>query len=114
MLQPGQEAQVNTGSEQSSNHSTIQRIHVQPADIERTLAWKEGLFDYKSSSIAQVLRDVARWYDIEVKYEGKKPDDTFTGGVHRTATLSELLTILQMSRVRFRLEGKTLTVLSNH
>ncbi len=107
VLKPGQEASVF-----SSQSLQSPQIQVQTADIEQAIAWKEGLFNFKSSDITQVLRDAARWYDIEIVYEGKRPDDTFTGGIHRTATLSELLTILQMSRVKFRLEGRKLTVLS--
>ena len=80
-------------------------------DVEQTVAWKNGLFDYKSSNITQVLRDAARWYDIDIAYEAEKPGDTFTGGISRSASLTELLTILQMSRVRFKLEGRKLTVL---
>ena len=81
-------------------------------NIDQVMAWKEGLFDYKRSDITEVLRDAARWYDIDVVYEGKRPNDTFTGGIDRTATLSELLTILQMTGLRFKLEGRKLTVLS--
>jgi hypothetical protein len=86
-------------------------MRTQIVDVEQTVAWKNGLFDYTSSNITQVLRDAARWYDIEIAYEGNKPNDTFTGGIPRSASLTELLTILQMSRVRFKLEGKKLTVL---
>jgi ferric-dicitrate binding protein FerR (iron transport regulator) len=81
-------------------------------NLDQVMAWKEGLFDYKRSDITEVLRDAARWYDIEIVYEGKKPADTFTGGIDRTATLTELLTILQMTGVRFKLEGRKLIVLN--
>ena len=81
-------------------------------ELEQVVAWKEGLFDYKRSDITEVLHDAARWYDIEIVYAGKKPADTFTGGIDRTATLTELLTILQMTGVRFKLEGRKLIVLN--
>ncbi|AEW00297.1 hypothetical protein A4D02_23500 [Niastella koreensis] len=81
-------------------------------DLDQTTAWKDGLFNYKRSDITEVLRDVARWYDIDIVYAGNRPNDTFTGGIDRTATLTELLTILQMTGIRFKLEGRKLTVLS--
>jgi len=71
------------------------------------------LFDYKRSDITEVLRDAARWYDIEITYAGNRPNDTFTGGIDRTATLTELLTILEMTGLRFKLEGRKLTVLNS-
>ncbi|OQP62746.1 hypothetical protein A3860_27455 [Niastella vici] len=104
MLKPGEQAVL------AGTHSPL-TIHHSP-DLEQVMAWKEGLFNYKHSDITEVLRDAARWYNIEVVYEGKRPADTFTGGIDRTATLTELLTILQMTGVRFRLEGKKLIVMN--
>jgi len=108
-LQPGEQA-VATYSPLTIHHSPLTVDH--SPNIEQVMAWKEGLFNYKSSDITEVLRDAARWYDIDIVYAGQKPNDTFTGGIDRTATLKELLTILQMTGVRFKLEGKKLIVLS--
>jgi ferric-dicitrate binding protein FerR (iron transport regulator) len=94
----------------TTDHSLLTINH--SPDLEQVVAWKDGLFDYKRSDITEVLRDAARWYDLEIVYEGKKPADTFTGGIDRTATLKELLTILQMTGLHFKLEGRKLIVLS--
>lgn len=101
---PGQQARYAAGKQ----------IQVSTAaSAEEVVAWKEGLFAYQNSNIAQVLRDAARWYDIDIVYAGNKiPDDTFTGEIPRSATLTELLSILKMSRVHFKLEGRQLTVLN--
>lgn len=103
MLKPGEQVSISQSSQLS------QPI---PVQTEQVMAWKEGLFTYKRSDITEVLRDASRWYNIEVVYEGNRPADTFTGGIDRTATLTELLTILQLTGVRFRLEGKKLIVMS--
>lgn len=104
MLVPGQQAILSKSGD---------GIRVDAnADIEETIAWKNGLFEYKSKDLTHVMRDVARWYDIEVVYDGPKPTDTFTGGISRAVTLTELLTILEMSRIHFKLDGRKLTVLS--
>jgi transmembrane sensor len=97
---------------QQATYSDDQAIRISMPDTDDVVAWKEGLFAYHSSSIAQVLRDAARWYDIDVVYAGKVPEDTFTGDIPRTATLNELLSILKMSRVNFKLEDRKLTVLN--
>jgi len=98
--------------EQTSVSQIAQPSHPIPVQTESVVAWKNGLFDYKRSNITEVLRDAARWYDIDIVYAGNRPNDTFTGGIDRTATLKELLTILQMTGLRFKLEGRKLTVLS--
>ncbi|WPQ65268.1 FecR domain-containing protein [Chitinophaga sancti] len=97
---------------QQATYAAGQKIYVNTPSTDDVVAWKEGLFAYQNNSIAQVLRDAARWYDIDVVYAGKVPGDTFTGEIPRTATLTELLQILQMSRVHFRLDGRQLTVLN--
>ena len=103
MLKPG---------EQTTLSQTSHPSHPIPVQTDAVMAWKNGLFDYKRSDITEVLRDAARWYDIDIVYAGNRPNDTFTGGIDRTATLTELLTILQMTGLRFKLEGRKLTVLS--
>jgi transmembrane sensor len=108
-LKPGEQA-IAIASPLTTHHSPLTLDH--SPNLDQVMAWKEGLFDYKRSDITEVLRDAARWYDIEIVYEGKKPADTFTGGIDRTATLTELLTILQMTGVRFKLEGRKLIVLN--
>ncbi|MBV7532179.1 FecR family protein [Chitinophaga sp. sic0106] len=102
VLMPGQQA-VLSGNDIKVNAN---------AAISEATAWKDGNFEYKSRSLTHVMQDVARWYDIEIVYDGAKPTDTFTGGFSRSITLTELLTILEMSRIHFKLEGRKLTVLS--
>jgi len=104
ILKPGEQTSVSQSSQPS---------HPIPVQTDLVMAWKEGLFDYKRSDITEVLRDAARWYDIDIVYAGNRPNDTFTGGIDRTATLTELLTILQMTGVHFKLEGRKLIVLSS-
>lgn len=81
-------------------------------DVDETVAWKNGAFSFNNADITTVMRQLERWYDIEVVYEGNKPADLFYGGISRGSSLMEVLKILQASKVHFRLEGKKLIVLS--
>ncbi len=101
-LRPGQQSRVDAAG--------AIRV-VDDADAEGEVAWKNGQFHFRKMDIATVLRQVERWYDVEVVYEGPKTTDLFTGDLPRTSTLTELLTILQYANVHFRLEGQRLTVL---
>lgn len=85
---------------------------VKDIDVDEVVAWKNGAFSFNNADITTVMRQLERWYDIEVVYEGNKPADLFFGGISRSSTLMEVLKILQVSKVRFRLEGKKLIVLS--
>jgi transmembrane sensor len=102
LLKPGQQASISPAS---------QHIPVQPADTELVMAWKNGFTLFKSADIKSIMRQVARWYDVEVVYEGAVSQRSFTGGISRNANLSELLRLLQVSKVHFRIEGKKLVVM---
>ncbi len=101
-IKPGQQATIAPNSKPYTSGNI---------NLEQVMAWKNGLFDFKDADIETVLKQVVRWYNIEVKYEGEKTKDRFNGGISRQATLTELLYILKASRVKFKLEGNTLTVL---
>jgi len=56
------------------------------------------------------MRQIARWYDIEVVYKGNVTSGTISGEVPRNLNLSEVLKVLELSDVHCKLEGKTLIV----
>ncbi|RLJ75141.1 FecR family protein [Pedobacter alluvionis] len=87
-LKPGQQS-IAEGS----------KIEVQEADLQTTLAWKDGKLYFKDASIQEVLRQVSRWYNIEVEYRGTPTKELFSGGIKRTANLSSVLRILELSKV---------------
>jgi ferric-dicitrate binding protein FerR (iron transport regulator) len=80
-------------------------------DIAEVIAWKNGLFKFSGASTDMVMRQLEKWYDVEVKYEAGIPDHAFAGTVPRDYDLSEVLKMLEASDVHFRIEGKQLIVL---
>jgi ferric-dicitrate binding protein FerR (iron transport regulator) len=76
------------------------------------VSWKNGFFYFgRAASFEAVMRQLARWYDVEVVYEGKAPDMEFGGKIDRSLPLNELLKFLDKNQVHFRLEGRKLIVL---
>lgn len=76
------------------------------------VAWKEGYFKFHEADIQTVMRQIERWYDVVVKYEGGIPDQKFGGEMEKSLSLMQVLKILEKTNVRFRLEGREVTVLS--
>lgn len=101
VLKPGQ--QVSAVDGQLS-------IVVSP-DLDGVMAWKEGFFQFDHTDTKTMLRQLARWYDVEVRYEGPIPTRRFGGRINRQLSLSEVLNMLKSSGVNFRIEGKTIMVL---
>jgi transmembrane sensor len=99
LLKPGEQAVQTSG-----------KIEVRIADFTHDIAWKEGWFNFRSASLKEVLDEAAKWYDLEVSYESGMPADRFTGKVPRTASLGTFIKMLQLSDVKFRLEGHKMII----
>jgi len=103
LLKPGQQAV-------SARAGGAIRI-VPDADVDAAVAWKNGYFQFDGASVETVMRQLARWYDVEVRYEGTVTERQFGGQMPRGVNLSEVLRILEVINVHFRIEGKTLVVI---
>lgn len=105
ILKPGEQASLTM-------HGAIaENMVVRAGDIGKAVAWKNGVFDFEDARIDEVMRQLKRWYDIDVKYESGVPDIEFVGKMTRDIPLSGLLIVLEKSNVHFRLEGRTLIVM---
>lgn len=81
------------------------------ADLDEAVAWKNGNFQFNSADVKSVLKQAARWYNIEVVYLGKpSTENRFTGKIPMSVNLSRLLKWLEYSDVHFKLDGKKLIV----
>ncbi len=77
---------------------------VTTANIEQTLAWKNGLFSFDGADIHEVMKQLSRWYNVEVIYEGKIDSVPFQGEIGRALTLAQVLKGLEQIHVHFRIE----------
>lgn len=100
-IKPGQQALIKP------NNDPVLAIN---ADVDEVMGWKEGLFEFKDEPIESIMREVARWYDAEVTYEGKIAYH-FTASVERAVPVSKLLHFLELTnRVHFTIRNKTIIV----
>ena len=101
-LKPGQQAQL-----QKSGKIKL----VNDADLEEIMAWKNGNFQFENADITVVMRQLARWYDVEVEYKGNVSRH-FIGTISRSVNLSQVLTMLeQTGEVKFKIEGRKVIVM---
>ncbi|MEP7375877.1 MAG: FecR domain-containing protein [Chitinophagaceae bacterium] len=98
---PGEQAIVNDNGEVNIND------HVNTAEV---VAWKNGEFKFVDTPIEPIMRQVGRWYDATIEYEGKI-NYHFNATIYRNEPLSKLLSLLEMTgNVKFRIEGKKIIV----
>ena len=102
-LSPGQQARVN---------NTDTRITlIKEADTDDAVAWLHGQFPMSKTDITALMRQISRWYDVDIIYKGTPPVFSFSGALSRQVNLRYLLSALESNDVHCMLEGKTVTVL---
>jgi transmembrane sensor len=98
---PGQQALVNR------EHNGIS---ISNADVNAAIAWKEGRFEF-NGNIKTIMRELARWYDLQVIYEGDASNRSFAGTFSRQDSLHDILEQFELTgTIHFNIADKTITV----
>lgn len=111
ILAPGEQAVIRA-TQGKTTRTDNDQIKVRKADVDNVVAWKNGLFHFESADIKTVMRQLARWYDVDVVYEGTavKNEPLFVE-VSRNTRLSDVLKVLQESgSAKFTIQGKKIIV----
>jgi transmembrane sensor len=110
VLKPGEQVQLISPVVGVNTNNDI-RV-VKDADIEQAVAWKNGLFAFSDADLPTVMRQLSRWYNVDVKYEGEIPKDKyqFNGKIGKTLTLDQVLKILTKTQVHYSIDGNQLTI----
>ncbi len=105
ILKPGQQAQLSTGGKAITVTSDV--------DMEEVLAWKDGKFVFNDVAIEEVMRQLERWYDVEIIYGENMKNKTFhiNGQISRYSNASKTLEMLEATGwLHFKIVGKKITV----
>ncbi len=101
-LKPGEQARITETGKMSI---------AKDADVEEAIAWKNGEFQFNGASIETIMKQVERWYDVDVSYEGTIAPHAFVANISRDVPVSKLLKLLQLTgQVHFKIENKKITV----
>lgn len=101
LLKPGQQASAG-------NQGDFRLVN--DVNIEQVIAWKKGLFNFNGYDIQAMMREIARWYDLEVVYESVPAYEEMRGGIQRNLTLIQVMNILKKVNINYRLEGRKLII----
>ncbi|WPU92708.1 FecR domain-containing protein [Mucilaginibacter sabulilitoris] len=102
MLAPGQQGVAVNGA----------AIKVGIADVQQTMAWKNGLFIFRDLNIVEVMKQVGRWYDVDVEYVGDVKNNEFGGTISKYKNITDLLDIMQLTRsVHYKIEGRRVIIM---
>ncbi|MDB5116540.1 MAG: FecR family protein [Mucilaginibacter sp.] len=104
VLKPGQQSQIME-KENNLNIKVAETV-----DPDQALAWKNGKFYFTDTTIEEVMRQVSRWYDVDIEYKGKIPNKRLSGSCYRNLTASKALAILEYTGINFKIEGRKIIV----
>lgn len=94
LLQPGQQSQLISD----------QLVLIKNPDLSKVMAWKNGLFNFEGVELKEMMRQLERWYNIEVVYEGNVQNVHFFGKMSRKLDLATVLEALKGFGLHFRME----------
>jgi transmembrane sensor len=103
LLKPGFQAVVSPSGSSST---------VQAADLDQVMAWKNGNFEFEGTPLKDIMRQISRWYDVDISYKGTIEDAEFGGSISRSKNINEILSVLETTKgVHFKLEGRRILVM---
>ncbi|MEC5146439.1 FecR domain-containing protein [Chitinophaga sp. 212800010-3] len=101
----GQQVTLNPGEQVQASDKQHTGMQLSRVDTDQVIAWKNGLFRFSGDDLQAVMRQLARWYNVEVVYEGQIPKRSFSGKIPRNMTASKVLEILKSVGVNFRIDA---------
>jgi transmembrane sensor len=102
LLKPGKQAILNRDDN---------KLTTSDANVQQVVAWKNGYFYFDKSDVKTIMRQVSRWYDLDIIYESPAPDMKFSGKIERDLPLSGIAHLLESGQIHFRIEGKNCIML---
>ncbi len=101
-LSPGQQAVVNSRG----------AINLIPqVNLQHETAWRNGFFAFSNAGLPEVMRELSRWYNVEVEYTGAIPQRAFEGKIQRNLMLSQVLKILDLQQVHYKMEHQKIKIM---
>lgn len=105
------EGAIAIGSHRLQPGQALMNGKIIRANLEQDLAWKNGAFNLNNRTLPELMRQIARWYDVEIIFEGPVQTRTFEGEIGMNLSLAQCIRALERMQVHCRLEGRKLIVL---
>lgn len=102
VLKPGQQAVTSP--------VLMGRINVREVNTDDAVAWKNGFFSFHSTSIYEIMKQISRWYNVEVSYRDSL-NVFLNGNISRNVHVSQVFKMLELTgEVSLTIKGKEVFV----
>ncbi len=110
LLKPGQQLRYSETEAAGFSAGEAVRVDVSQVDAQFEVAWKHGFFRFNNASLEELMRQIGRWYNMDVEYHGVSTKHEFVGEIERSAPLAEVLAILEVGNLSFTIDGRKIIV----
>ncbi|WP_443937850.1 FecR family protein [Pedobacter sp. MW01-1-1] len=102
IIQPNQQAIIDGGA-----------VRIKHVDANLAVAWKNGLIVFEQEDIREIMKVIARWYDVDVEFQSNSSFEHFSGSISRFSNISDVLRMLQLTnKVKFEVRGRRVIVMN--
>jgi len=101
VLRPGEQAELAKDGNLKVNHS---------ANMQEVIAWTNDNFEFNNTPVKEIMRQISRWYDVEIDYRGPLPRHQLTGKISRNVDLNQLIDMLKYTGINMKIENKKIII----
>jgi transmembrane sensor len=104
--------QLLVPNEQSNLDRVSNIMSVSIVDVKTEVSWKMGVFSFKGKPLKDIMKVIARWYDVEVVFENKELELLkFKGVLEKAQPIGEILSIMKSSSITdYQIKDKVITL----
>jgi transmembrane sensor len=114
ILTKGDQKVALVPGQQAVAEKTNSQIQLNTVNVADAVAWKNGYFSFRKENIKSSMRKIARWYDVDVDYQGEVSNKFLGGTVSRTQDIKELLSYMELTGIaHFKINERRIIVKGN-
>lgn len=112
--------EVNKGKDRkilipsSQAYITKKDFYVRNVNIRNFISWRGANFTFHQEELGNIMKRLARWYDIEIFYQNTSIKDIrLTGRVSKYSSLEEVMALLKkVSTIDYKINKKSIVISS--
>lgn len=112
MLKKGAQSALLSPGQQGIATSHQSGFEVSRVNADKAIAWKNGLFIFHDENITEVMKKIARWYNVEVEYRGDVKHKKLGGTISRYEDITEFLEVMKLTGgIDYKIEERKIIIL---
>ena len=106
--QGGQQKELLPGDQAEIGQNKFNVVHL--ANTDQIVAWKNGYFSFNDDNLESIMRQLSRWYNVEIAFPQGVPNVLFSGELDRNLKLEELLEVFSTLKINYQIENRKLII----